>query len=789
MSLIDATGAAYIGHNGSAPSLSAANVRILANSLDFAGGAASNTFTLDNSNFVTRMTANLAGGDVTIGSTSVNMAISSAWSASSASSRNLNFISYGTLTVNNNITHSGNGGRVNLVSGWDKTNGLNANGSINFDTLRLRGGSSNLTLASGAAVTAGANTGTGILAAADGYFINNNAAGGLSASASRYIIYSTSSLGTTLGTLSPTALYGGYVSNLPSGVAAGNRIIYDLYGLTITVNPATRTYGSANPAFSFADFSAQLQGGDTMANITGGSGLAADVSYTLATPVGTSSNAGVYSNEIGISLASLDGNNAGNYDISIITGTLTVNKASLTLNPTAQTYTYTGTAAPFTNAFTLSGCVAGDDCSAYTALAGFSGSATVNASDKINAGTRDITSSGSLAFSNYSVAYAVNTNGLVINRVILNLSGTRAYDAMTAFSSVNFGSSGIINTGVNNETLSLSGTGSVPLSTVAAGTQTLSLGTLTLGNGTGLASNYTLTGGVHTAAITPRPITVVATSMSKTYGAADAALIYTITSGNLLSGDSLGGSLARASGENVGNYIISQNTLSNSNYALTFVDGVFAITPRPITLRPNAVSRPFAAANPTSYSYSVIGGSVLSGDALGTAVYTVPWNASTPAGTLTYSMSGLSNTNYSYTYQVGEFVITPVQSVPPTTSAVPPTINLQPIFRDAVARSPYVATPFDGANAGDLLAYSRAIAAQDQRRSAVPSVASVISYKLEYGLELKDGWLVPLPANKSDPAPVSSSSGNRAAASGVVLIACNIASNGLSTYCAGRASQ
>jgi hypothetical protein len=74
----------------------------------------------------------------------------------------------------------------------------------------------------------------------------------------------------------------------------------------------------------------------------------------------------------------------------------------------------------------------------------------------------------------------------------------REYDGTMSFAAGTFGS---IN-GVNGETLALSGSGTVASPKVLAGTQALTLGTLTLGNGTGLASNYTLTGGAHTGTIT-----------------------------------------------------------------------------------------------------------------------------------------------------------------------------------------------------------------------------------------------------------------------------------------------
>jgi hypothetical protein len=65
--------------------------------------------------------------------------------------------------------------------------------------------------------------------------------------------------------------------------------------------------------------------------------------------------------------------------------------------------------------------------------------------------------------------------------------------------------------------------------------------------------------------ITQASLTVTADAASKVYGDAD-DLKY--TSSGLIHGDSLGGSLGRAAGENVGSYAIHQGSLANSNYSI-----------------------------------------------------------------------------------------------------------------------------------------------------------------------------------------------------------------------------
>ena len=104
--------------------------------------------------------------------------------------------------------------------------------------------------------------------------------------------------------------------------------------LTITVNDAKWRVGRPRPAYSFADFSAQLQAGDTVADVTGGAGLATDVVYTNAVwsaAEPTDTDEGTYEDEIWLDPASLVGARAANYAIAIEPGDLVVRSAEAEL--------------------------------------------------------------------------------------------------------------------------------------------------------------------------------------------------------------------------------------------------------------------------------------------------------------------------------------------------------------------------------------------------------------------------------------------------------------------------
>ena len=101
--------------------------------------------------------------------------------------------------------------------------------------------------------------------------------------------------------------------------------------LTVSVNDTTYHIRKEwPPRYSFADFSSQLKADDTIADVTGGSGLATDVAYTNAywkTAVPAEGDEGVYTNEIWATLESFDGPRAANYLITVDPGDLTVDTA------------------------------------------------------------------------------------------------------------------------------------------------------------------------------------------------------------------------------------------------------------------------------------------------------------------------------------------------------------------------------------------------------------------------------------------------------------------------------
>lgn len=154
--------------------------------------------------------------------------------------------------------------------------------------------------------------------------------------------------------------------------------------------------------------------------------------------------------------------------------------------------------------------------------------------------------------------------------------------------------------------------------------------------------------------ITPS-ISVKANNVSKIYGDSDPGLTYTITAGKLLGGDSLSGSLTRASGNTVGSYTISQGGLTNPNYNISFSNGTFTINPRPITVAANhSQGKVYGDSDPV-LTYTISAGNLVGSDSLSGALAR---QAGEAVGTYPINRGNLANSNYDINFLGSDFTIT-----------------------------------------------------------------------------------------------------------------------------------
>lgn len=185
------------------------------------------------------------------------------------------------------------------------------------------------------------------------------------------------------------------------------------------------------------------------------------------------------------------------------------------------------------------------------------------------------------------------------------------------------------------------------------------VGTYTINQGSvALSTNYTITYVPANLTINTRAITVTAAAKTKVYGASDPELTYSVTSGTVKVGDNFSGSLARATGESVGNRAISQGTLTlGSNYAITFVSANLVITAKPITVAADNLTKNTADADPMLTYTITSGGPLIAGDSFSGSLVRANSGTNT-AGDYAITQGTLAlSSNYNITFTPGTLTI------------------------------------------------------------------------------------------------------------------------------------
>ena len=127
------------------------------------------------------------------------------------------------------------------------------------------------------------------------------------------------------------------------------------------------------------------------------------------------------------------------------------------------------------------------------------------------------------------------------------------------------------------------------------------------------STNYTITYVAGNLTVTPAPLTITANGVSRVYGASDPAL--GVSYSGFVNGETssvLGGTLSvvdsnAATTTAVGSYagVITASGQTSTNYTITYVAGNLTVTPAPLTITANGVSRVYGASDPAlGVSYS-----------------------------------------------------------------------------------------------------------------------------------------------------------------------------------------
>ena len=411
--------------------------------------------------------------------------------------------------------------------------------------------------------------------------------------------------------------------------------------ITITADAGqSKVFGAVDPALTSTLTSGSLAFSDS-------------VSGALTRDAGE--DVGIYTLNQG-TLTIADGNGGNNYAITYVSDDFTIAALGLTITADAgQTKVYgdsdpvfssTITSGSLQGGDTLTGAldrVTGEDVGTYTITQG-----TLTVADG-NGGA------------NYSISYVSDDFAITARPLTLtaDVGQTKVYgDVDPAFTA-----------SITSGSLAFTDTLSGAQSRAAGedvGSYALAQGTLSVSDGNS-GNNYALTYVSDNFDITQRPITIIADPQSKLFGETDPALTSTITSGSLAFTDSLTGALSRAAGEDVGNYPISQGTLTVSdgnaglNYNVTFVSNNFTIGQFAITITADAgQSKVYGDTDPI-FTSTLTSGTLQGGDALtGSLDRVVGENVGSytiTQGSLTVA-DGNGGANYSITYVSDDFAIT-----------------------------------------------------------------------------------------------------------------------------------
>jgi len=457
-------------------------------------------------------------------------------------------------------------------------------------------------------------------------------------------------------TFTPTTLAGRAGTLTITDNASGSPRTVNLSGTgipaptTTSINAPTVTYNSNGSVTVTVTSAAGTVTGDVSLTVDSGAPVTQRLSGGSATFTLTSPAAGSHTLNVTYAVQ-------GNFAASSGTGTLTVNKASLTVTAADASRTYGAANPAFTG--TITGIQNADNITATYAT-----SATVTSSG----GTYTIVPTlvdptGKLG--NYTVAS--NNGTLTVTKASLTVT---AADASRTYGAANPAFTGTI-TGIQNADNITATYATSATVTSAGGTYTI---VPTLVDPTGKLGNYTVASNNGTLTVTRVSLTVTAADASRTYGAANPA--FTGSYSGFVNGETSGvltGTLSCTSGATATSavsgspYPITCSGLTSTNYGISYVTGqltVIKATPAFSSLMASqtilygtpsiTIAGKIAAGSvipPTgeSVTITISGGShtaSIGGNGLFTAAFdTHAIPASLTAYTITYSYAGDGNFN------------------------------------------------------------------------------------------------------------------------------------------------
>lgn len=449
---------------------------------------------------------------------------------------------------------------------------------------------------------------------------------------------------TTKPTVTTTATassnVGTYPVSISGGVAQNYTLKYETGTLTITkaalevsVNDATKVYGSENPVFTL-NYSG-LKNNETKPSW--------EKSPTFSTVADKKSDVGSYQVSVDCSATNynITKNNPGKLTITPATLTIKANNASRLYFDADPEYTYVAT-----------GFLNGDTDASFTQAPKFKTNATATS----NVGTYTITPYGAES-RNYNVIY--ETGNLTITKRVLTATAdaiSREYGENNPPFSISY--DGFVNN-ENESTLDI-----IPSVTTPA-TPTSNVGTYTISLNGGSAINYNLTLKSGILTITKAPLAIVINDATRIYGASNPAF------GAIYSGLKNDETIPAWSASpnfkttatitsTVGSYPIEMTSGTPRNYEISGVtNGTLSITPAQLTIKAKDASKIYYEENP-SFTYVCTG--FVNGDNASTALQVQPTlstiaNQSSNVGTYEIVAKDASSNNYNIVYTSGVLTV------------------------------------------------------------------------------------------------------------------------------------
>ena len=574
---------------------------------------------------------------------------------------NANLSGTGTLTIRTSNTSTtigigtGQAGTLSLidtelarfVNGWNEIiiGSTNNNAAVNvgaytwLDKIQiLSQGNIVLNGAQGTTETSGT---TLVFATTNGAFINNAGASAINPGTGRYLVYSVDENNDTLGGIIRPGIITNksYASYGPSSVVeAGSQHIYSgvvAKILYLTIDDKDKVYGDNLPVFTYTYVSG-LVNGDLIGD--------AITSFTLSSPTSSIFDDAGTTRAIVGSFTMANG-----YSVVVTDGTLTVTKATITVESDAVSREY-GDANPTLTA-TYTGFKNGDDITDINTQA----TVVTTANALSNVGTYAITASGA-SDNNYDFVYV--SDNLTVTKATLTATmqnASREYGAANPTFTATY-------TGFKN------GETAAVIDTLASGntaaTLTSNTGVYTITGSGAFDNNYTFSYVSGNLTVTKATLTATADNKSRDYGDTNPALSVTYT--GFRNGDTASvidtlatPTTSATTTSNVGTYTINAAGAFDNNYTFNYVSGTLTVNKATLTATAGNVSREYGDANPAigvTYTGFKNGETSAVIDTLATASSAA--NATSNVGTYSTVASGGLDNNYQFNYVDGTLTVT-----------------------------------------------------------------------------------------------------------------------------------